>query len=124
MQRKIACLLVLCLAMAFLLGPAALASEQNLTATEFRSNGDLNSGWYWLRDQPIQHYEGWTLVGIAKDMEDLAVFGCTDRVASQCCFSALPGAGLHSVRELRLKLPRDNGDRLPALILPHEHEPG
>jgi len=124
MQRKIAYLLVLCLAMTFLLGPAALASEQNLTATEFRSNGDLNSGWYWLRDQALQQYAEWTFVGIPKDMEGLAVFNCTDRVASQCCFSALPGAGLHSARELRLKLPRDNGNRLPALILPHEHESG
>jgi len=76
----------LCFAIALLLGIAAFGSAQDLTATEFRSNGDLNSGWYWLRDQPIQHYEGWTLVGIAKDMEDLAVFGCTDRVVSQCFF--------------------------------------
>jgi len=86
MERKIAYLLVLCLATAFLLGPAALAFEQNLVGTEFRSNGKLITGWYLLRDQPIQHYEGWTLVGIAKDMEDLAVFICTDRVVSQCFF--------------------------------------
>jgi len=85
MERKIAYLLVLCLAMAFLLGPTALAFEQNLVGTEFRANGDLISGWYWLRDQALQHYEEWTFVGIPKNMEDLAVFGCTDR----CCFSVL-----------------------------------
>jgi len=85
MERKIACLLVLCLAMTFLLGPAALAFEQNLLAAEFRSNGDLISGWYWLRDQALQQVAEWTFEGIPKDMEDLAVFGCTDR----CCFSVL-----------------------------------
>jgi len=124
MERKTAWFGVLCVAIALVLGIAAFGSAQDLTATEFRSNGDLIAGWYWLRDQPIQHYEEWTFVGIAKDMEGLAVFNCTDRVASQCCFSALPGVGLHSARELRLKLSRDNGDRLPALILSHEHEPG
>ncbi len=64
MERRITCLLVLCLTMAFLLGPAALASEQNLLATEFRSNGNPISGWYWLRDDAIQQFAEWTFEDI------------------------------------------------------------
>jgi len=71
MQRKIACLLVLCLSMTFLLGPAALAFEQNLVGTEFRSNGDQISGWYWLRDQALQQVAEWTFENIPAGSLDL-----------------------------------------------------
>ncbi|MCK4391513.1 hypothetical protein KAX17_01230, partial [Candidatus Bipolaricaulota bacterium] len=64
MERKIVWFGILCLTMAFLLGPAALAFEQNLLATEFRSNGDPISGWYWLRDQALQQFAEWTFKNI------------------------------------------------------------
>lgn len=73
MKRKITCLLVLCLAMAFLLGPAALAFEENLVAAEFRSNGDLIAGWYWLRDQALQQFAEWTFENIPAGSLDLAL---------------------------------------------------
>jgi hypothetical protein len=59
--------------MALLLGSAALGSEQDLTATEFRSNGDLYSGWYWLRDQVLQQYAEWAFEGIPTGTEDLTL---------------------------------------------------
>jgi len=104
MERKITCLLVLCLAMAFLLGPAALASEQNLTATEFRSNGDLNSGWYWLRDQALQQYAEWTFENVPAGPSDLRLeitALATDRAGGGRGFPAqfrliygFPGSGM------------------------------
>jgi len=73
MERKTACFRVLCVAMVVLLGSAALGSEQNLMATEFRSNGDLISGWYWLRDQALQQYAEWTFEGIPAGAGDLTL---------------------------------------------------
>jgi len=71
MERKIVWFGILCLTMAFLLGPAALAFEQNLVGTEFRSNGDLISGWYWLRDQALQQVAEWTFENIPAGSLDL-----------------------------------------------------
>ena len=72
MKRKTAWFGILCVAMV-LLGSAALGSEQNFVATEFRSNGDLISDWYWLRDQALQQYAEWTFEGIPAGAEDLAL---------------------------------------------------
>jgi len=72
MKRKTAWFGILCVAMV-LLGSAALGSEQNFVATEFRSNGDLISGWYWLRDQALQQYAEWTFEGIPAGAEDLTL---------------------------------------------------
>jgi hypothetical protein len=73
MKRKTAWFGILCVAMALLLGSAALGSEQNFVATEFRSNGDLISGWYWLRDQALQQIAEWTFEGIPAGAEDLTL---------------------------------------------------
>ncbi|MCK4599822.1 protease inhibitor I42 family protein [Candidatus Bipolaricaulota bacterium] len=104
MQRKIAYLLVLCLAMAFLLGPAALAFEQNLVGTEFRSNGDPISGWYWLRDEAFQQFAEWTFEDIPAGSLDLRLeitALATDRAGGGRGFPAefrliygFPGSGM------------------------------
>ena len=71
MERRITCLLVLCLTMALVLGIAAFGSAQDLTATEFRSNGDTISGWYWLRDDALQQFAEWTFKDIPSGSLDL-----------------------------------------------------
>jgi hypothetical protein len=73
MERKTAWFGVLCIAMALVLGIAAFGFAQNLVATEFRSNGDLISDWYWLRDQALQQYAEWTFEGIPAGAEDLTL---------------------------------------------------
>ena len=71
MQRKITCLLVLCLAITLLLGMADFGNAQDLVATEFRSNGDTISGWYWLRNDALEQFAEWTFNDIPAGSLDL-----------------------------------------------------
>jgi hypothetical protein len=60
-------------ALAILLMVAGPAVGKRLTASDFRSNGDLIDGWYWLRDQAFQQYAKWTFEGIPSETNDLTV---------------------------------------------------
>ncbi len=103
MERKTAWFGVLCIAMALVLGIAAFGFAQNLVATEFRSNGDLISDWYWLRDQALQQYAEWTFEGIPAGAEDLTLeitALATDRASGGrwiptefCLIYGFPGSG-------------------------------
>jgi hypothetical protein len=104
MERKTAWFGVLCVAMALVLGLAAFGFAQDLVATEFRSNGDLNSAWYWLRDQALQQVAEWTFEGITTGTEDLTLkitALATDRASGGRGFPAefrliygFPGSGM------------------------------
>jgi len=52
--------------------PVFAIGGENL-ASDFRSNGDLINGWYWLRDPALQHYAGWTFKNIPRGTEDLTL---------------------------------------------------
>ncbi len=73
MKGKTARFGVLCVAMALLLGSAALGSVPGIGTTEFSSTGDLIAGWYWIRDYSLQHHAGWTFEGIPAGTEDLTL---------------------------------------------------
>jgi len=57
--------------------------EENQTASvpvaytvelaEFESNGDLISGWYWLRDQALEDYARWTISDLPETEGDLQI---------------------------------------------------
>lgn len=47
--------------------------ETEIPATSFRSNGDLISGWHWLRDPGLAHQAWWTFEGIPAGTEDVVL---------------------------------------------------
>ncbi len=49
------------------------AAETQKTATEFFSDGDLISGWYWLRDPSFNQVAEWVFEGIPEGTEDLVL---------------------------------------------------
>jgi len=48
------------------------ANSSNLPK-DFNTNGDLIKGWYWLRDNPLQHYAQWTFENIPSGNNDLTL---------------------------------------------------
>jgi len=48
------------------------AASSNLPK-DFNTNGDLINGWYWLRDNPLQHYAQWTFENIPSGNNDLTL---------------------------------------------------
>lgn len=48
------------------------ANSSNLPK-DFNTNGDLINGWYWLRDNPLQHYAQWTFENIPSGNNDLTL---------------------------------------------------
>lgn len=49
------------------------AAETQKTTTEFFSDGDLISGWYWLRDPSFNQVAEWVFEGIPEGTEDLVL---------------------------------------------------
>jgi len=48
------------------------ANSSNLPK-DFNTNGYLINGWYWLRDNPLQHYAQWTFENIPSGNNDLTL---------------------------------------------------
>jgi len=48
------------------------AASSNLPK-DFNTNGDLINGWYWLRDNPLQHYAQWTFENIPSGNNNLTL---------------------------------------------------
>ena len=62
------------------------------TLTDFRSNGDYISGWYWLRDAALRHYAEWEFGDVPAGSGDLTLditALATDRVSGGRGFNAV-----------------------------------
>jgi hypothetical protein len=49
------------------------AAGTSRTAAQFSSDGDLISGWYWLRDPSFNQVAEWVFEGIPQGTEDLVL---------------------------------------------------
>ncbi|MDD5015642.1 MAG: PPC domain-containing protein [Atribacterota bacterium] len=68
--KKIFILLILFFIFAFISLTVFAAGSSNLPK-DFNTNGDSINGWYWLRDNPLQHYAQWTFENIPSGNNDL-----------------------------------------------------
>jgi len=87
-----------------IVGLPVLASGDENLASQFRSNGDLINGWYWLRDPALQHYAEWTFKNVPRGTENLTLeisalatngaSGGRDFPAEFLLIYGFPGSGL------------------------------
>jgi len=68
--KKIFILLIFFSIFTFISLTVFAAGSSNLPK-DFNTNGDLIQGWYWLRDNPLQHYAQWTFENIPSGNNDL-----------------------------------------------------
>ena len=68
--KKIFILLIFFSIFSFMNITVCTANSSNLPKI-FNTNGDLINGWYWLRDNPLQHYAQWTFENIPSGDNDL-----------------------------------------------------
>ena len=70
--KKIFILLIFFSIFSFMNITVCTANSSNLPKN-FNTNGDLINGWYWLRDNPLQHYAQWTFENIPSGDNDLTL---------------------------------------------------
>jgi len=56
-----------------LVSASGWGAVERVTASDFRSNGDLIDGWYWLRDQRFQQYAEWRFEAVPPGTGDLTI---------------------------------------------------